>query len=256
MNNYTNLQLVESILEKSGSTHEQTRNENIQIFLNLLSTNGFTNEQKSELTRKFIDENHLFYRIGERDTDSVFTRAYSAMFLTYLLQEDMANPFLSADEAGDIIEKCVTFLSLEKDLRGEIEEKGWANAIYFGANLTAAIIHHPSYDAKLNFRILQGIKDCFWKNHVYINDEEEQLVGIVKQLITSEIEEAMLIEWVEQVFDKLQFYQFEVGNTPTYYAARTNILHFMKTLYFTLKFSNKMPELRGVTSIFIGKTMN
>jgi len=47
----------------------------------------------------------------------------------------------------------------------------------------------------------------------------------------------------------------DVGYTPQYFNARTNTLHFMKTLYFTLKFSQQMPQLKGIVSIFISKWM-
>lgn len=89
--------------------------------------------------------------------------------------------------------------------------------------------------------LLQGIKNSLWKDSVYVDDEDERLVTIIEKLMAKGYPEEILIEWVEQVFDKLQFYLMEVGYTPQYFAARTNTLHFMKTLYFTLKFSQKLP---------------
>lgn len=248
--------LVEELVTNIGSIDEKLRNDYIQLFIELLTDDLFSNEQKTAFINQLTDENCLFHHIGENNTDSVFTRAYSAFYITKLLQNDYAQPFLTMNESAAIIEKCAGYLSKEQDVRGVIEGKGWANAIYFGAEMSCFMIKHPSFNIKCSPILLQGIKDCFWKGAVFVHDEEEQLVSMFVNLIKKNIQEDLLIEWVEQVFDKLHFYRQEVGYTPLYYAARTNILHFMKTLYFTLKFSNKMPELKGVVSIFIGKWMN
>lgn len=247
---------VEEMMEHIGTTDETIRNDYIQLFLELLSTNFISDERKKDFINQLTNNRGLFYHIGENSSDSVFRRAYSAFMLSNLLKEDIVHPFLSSAHSKCVIEKCVTYLSKEKDVRGYIQGKGWANAIYFGASLSKVLIQHPSFDAKFSPLLLQGIKNCFWKGQVFVHDEEEMLVKIVESLIRYNIQEDLLIEWVEQIFDQLQFYELEVGYTPLYYATRTNILHFMKTLYFTLKFSGKMPELKGVASIFIGKTMN
>lgn len=246
---------IKEFIENIGTTDEKERNEYIQLFTELLTTNLLCKELKLELIRKLTDENSLFYQLGEKNTDSIYTRAYSAFYLSMLLQSDLSQPFLTETTAKSIIENCLPYLSKEQDIHRDIEGKGWANTIYFGANLYTSMIQHPTFEEKFRPIVLQGIKDCFWKGTVFIHDEEEQLVKIVAHLINQNIKEDLLIEWVEQIFDKLYFYELEVGYTSLYYAARTNILHFMKTLYFTLKFSRKMPELKGVASIFIGKSM-
>ena len=101
--------------------------------------------------------------------------------------------------------------------------------------------------------ILQAVKSCLWKETVYVDDEEERLVGVIEALITFGMPEEVLMEWVEQVFDKLDMHLFQNGYNAAFFKARTCTLNLMKTFYFILKTKNIMPKLEGVVYLQIGK---
>lgn len=250
-------ELLDQMLKHIGTTDYELRDDlNYNLFSLLLSENLLTNEQMATLTFSLISNDYLFYAIGEKETDSVFTRSFSALWLSHLISLDARQHFLTEDEASRVFRTCITYISKEKDVRGFVDEKGWAYAISHGSKLYNAIIHHPSFQQSFAPILLQGIKDSFWKGKVFIDDEDEQLAQTFFQLILQNIPEDLFIEWVEQVFDQLNHYLYLNGYDSTYFTARTNTLHFMKTLYFILKFSQKTPELQGVISIFIGRWMN
>lgn len=250
-------ELLQNMLVHIGHPDDELRDKlNYRIFIELLSEQLMSTDQMKHLAFTLHGKDYLYHLIGERQTDTVFTRSFSALWLTGLLHADRQLHFLSNEEAALILEASTPYLMTEKDVRGFVgQELGWAHAIAHGAELANAIVSHPAFELKLAPKLLQGIKDSFWKEAVFVDDEEERLVSIIDALISRDFPEEILVEWVEQVFDKLQFYLMEVGYTPQYFSARTNTLHFMKTLYFTLKFSNKMPQLNGVISIFIAKWM-
>ncbi len=250
-------ELLQNMLLHIGDPNDELRDKlNYRIFIELLSEQLLTREQMKLVALTLHSKDYLYSSIGERHTDSVFTRSFSALWLSALLHADRQLHFLSNEEATLIIEASTPYLMNEKDVRGFIgEDKGWAHAIAYGADLASAIVSHPTFEVRFAPTLLQGIKDSFWKGTVFVDDEEERLVTILEKLILLDFPEEVMVEWVEQVFDKLQFYLMEVGYTPQYFTARTNTLHFMKTLYFTLKFSNKMPQLNGVVSLFIAKWM-
>ena len=249
-------QLIENMLQHIGHPDAEIRDHlNYRLFIELLNNNHLTHSQMKEIIFKLEGKDFLFASIGERNTDSIFIRSFSALWLSALLTIDGQQRFLKEDEAIQILTSCSLYLMKEKDIRGFVPEKGWAHSIAHGADLATAIIAHPAFQLRLAPNLLQGIKDSFWKGAVYVDDEDERLVNIVAKLIQKDFPEEVLIEWVEQVFDKLQLYLMQEGYTPQYFTARTNTLQFMKTLYFTLKFSQKLPELKGVTSLFIGKWM-
>ena len=248
--------LIKGMLEHIGYPEDEMRDKlNYRLFIELLAGQLFSRKQMAHMASTLKGENYLFCSIGERDTDSVFTRSFSALWLSNLLNVDKQLRFLNEEEATNILEISSRYLGKENDVRGFVGEKGWAHSIAHGADLSSAIISHPSFNVRFAPVILQGVKDCFWKGTVFVDDEEERLVTVMEKLILQDFPEEVLIEWVEQVFDKLQFYLMEVGYTPQYFAARTNTLHFMKTLYFTLKFSQKSPEIMGIVSLFIAKWM-
>ncbi|MCM3388374.1 DUF2785 domain-containing protein [Ureibacillus chungkukjangi] len=249
-------QLIAEMIKHIGYPEDEMRDKlNYRLFVELLASQLYSHEQMAHIASLLKGEDYLFLSIGERDTDTVFTRSFSALWLSNLLNVDRQLRFLNEEDATCILETSSHYLGRENDVRGFVGEKGWAHSIAHGADLSSAIISHPSFNVRFAPVILQGIKKSFWNGTVFVDDEEERLVTVFENLIAKDFPEEVLIEWIEQVFDKLQFYLMEVGYTPEYFAARTNTLHFMKTLYFTLKFSKKSPEIMGIVSLFIAKWM-
>ncbi len=206
---------------------------------------------------QLIDDEHLFLHIQDREeTEAVFTRSFSALWLTALLHADAQLRFLQADDLTVIFQEVARYFIRERDVRGYInDEQGWAHSMAHVADLCVACIRHPQFEVRYAPMILQGVKEAFWKGSVYIDDEEERLVKVIEALIAIDFPEEILIEWVEQVFDKLEVYLYEAGYTKDWFKARSNTMHFMKTMYFAVKFSNKYEQLRAVTSILIQKWM-
>ena len=101
------------------------------------------------------------------------------------------------------MEKSATYLSQEKDTRGFVKGKGWAHSIAHGADLAAVIANHPLLEKRLIPIVLEGVTSCFWKGGVYTDDEDERLVAIFLHSLKRTIQKKSLIEWLEQVFDKL-----------------------------------------------------
>ncbi|MEL3961356.1 DUF2785 domain-containing protein [Lysinibacillus endophyticus] len=249
-------ELLHNMLLHIGFPENELRDQlNYRLFIELLSQNQLTVEQMNNTAKTLVENDYLYSSIHEKESDHVFTRSFSALWLTGLLHADRQLHFLNEEDASAILNASASYLSREKDVRGFVGEKGWALAIAHGADLATAIVSHPAFEIRLSPILLQGIKDSFWKGSVFTNDEDERFVAIVEQLINHDFPEEVLIEWIEQVFDKLQFYVMQVGYTPHYFAARTNTLNFMKTLYFTLKFSKKAPEVMGIVSLMLGKWM-
>ncbi|MEK4229458.1 DUF2785 domain-containing protein [Solibacillus sp. FSL H8-0538] len=249
-------ELLQEMLLNIGVTDDELRDKlNYRVFIELLSAQLWTPKQMTHLATVLITNNYLYYKVEEQDKDSVFTRSFSALWLAGLLQVDRQLHFLTDDTARQVINVTLPYLQRERDVRGFVEEQGWAHAVAHGADLAVAVVNHPLFQVSDAPVLLQGVKEVLWKDSVYTDDEDERLVKVIEALIAMDFPEEVLVEWVEQIFDKLDLHLYEIGYTPAFFAARTNTLHFIKTLYFTLKFSNQYNQLRGVCSIFIGKWM-
>ncbi len=248
--------LFETMLASIGVPEDELRDKvNYRLFIELLSAQMIPTDLMQHLVEVLPTQNFLYKGITSGEPDDVFTRSFAALWLTGLFYVDQQTSFLTVEQAQLAMEQSLSYLSKEKDVRGFVEIKGWVHSMAHGADLATAILSHPHVKLQYAAVILQGVKESFWKGRVYTDDEDERLVKIFEALAKSNFSEDVLIEWMEQVFDKLQRHLYEVGYTPEFFAARTNTMQFAKTLYFTLKFSGKYDKLRGITSIFISKWM-
>jgi hypothetical protein len=93
-----------------------------------------TPQQLRRLLQQVLDDEHLFYGIGEQGTDSVFTRAFSVLLLPLLLIVHRRQAYLGVAEITEVWEKLLRFMREEQDRRGFVEGKGWAHAIAHAAD--------------------------------------------------------------------------------------------------------------------------
>lgn len=248
--------ILENMLLHIGHPDEMIRDhQNLRLFLELMQNDCLSVEDKRFLVSQLTQSPYFYFKIGEKDHDSIFQRSLSAMWLSIIIQDDAEQLFLTTKQYEEILHLAVNFLTKEKDTRGYVPGKGWAYGIANGADLLYALIRHPKFNVNMSAPILQSIRDCFWKDTVFVDDEEEKFVEIVVALIRKGTDEKLLIEWVEQVFDSLEYSRECNGYSPLFLKARTQTLHFVKSLYFALKFKNVTPELQGVVLHFISKWM-
>ena len=73
--------------------------------------------------------------IGERDTDSVLGRSFSALMLSVVVARDNADPFLDANDWRRVETAALAYLAAEQDLRGYDAGKGWMHSAAHTADL-------------------------------------------------------------------------------------------------------------------------
>lgn len=238
--------LLQEMLAHIGSVDAELRDHLIyRTFIELLSDNLLTPQQLHYLFETAISEDFLYLHIGEKATDSVFTRSFSALLVAGLLAKDAELLVLNDDDLHIFFQKIGRYLLLEQDIRGYVQDKGWAHSIAHGADLAATTIKHPKFDLQYAPSILHALKLVTWKDNVYINDEEERLINIVDALLQQNYSEEALIEFVEQAFDRFEMHLMTQGYNNSFFSGRTCTLNFMKTLYFSLKMNNKAHQLQN-----------
>ncbi|MGE7623033.1 DUF2785 domain-containing protein [Viridibacillus sp. NPDC096237] len=247
-------ELLSNMLQEIGAVDAELRDQLIyRTFMEMLGDRLLTHEQMHFLFRECVSEKYLFFQVGDEQSDTVLTRSFTALLLTGILTTDAELGFLPNEELATYLEKSGYYLQRERDIRGFIDGKGWAHSIAHGADLAAATVRHPAFELRMAPPILQAIKECLWKNAVYVDDEEERLIVVIEAMMEKGVPEEVLIEWAEQVFDKLDHHLYSRGYDQSYFKARTCTLHFMKTLYFALKIKKIMPKLEGVVYMNIAK---
>lgn len=123
-------EIAQEMMKYMGDIDSELRDNLIySTFAEWIGHGEFTENQLSELLHISLDEQHLFYGIGEKDTDSVFTRTFSVLIIPLIMGKDREQPFLSKEEVMFTKKKLMKYMELEQDLRGYVEEMGWAHSL-------------------------------------------------------------------------------------------------------------------------------
>lgn len=226
--------VIREMLIHIGSVDEELRDSLIySTFYELIEDNKLSNSLMVKILDTCLSEEYLFKRIGEQGTDTVFTRSFSSLVIALIVEKDKTNEFLNKQQLEEVYKKTITYLQAEKDVRGYVEGKGWAHSIAHGADLFESIISHPSYDLLHAEECLNVIKACIWKDTVLQDNEDERLIFAVEAMIDKGLPEEMLVEWVHN-FENLLGSRFKEQNRIVFYKYRSNVMNFLKSLYFRL----------------------
>lgn len=206
----------------------------------------FTEDQYKTLLAIALDEDHLFYRVGEKETDSIFTRTFSMLLLPLILIAHRRRPFLSRDELLHVKERVFTYLAQEQDLRGYVEEdgKGWAHALAHAADALDDLARCKELNAADLRDILDVIRERVAMPHMVYNFEEDERLAIpvIACLERKLLKEAEVKEWLNGFIPLAQ----ETEPFPACYRQAINVKFFLRSLYFRGR--------KADTAVAIGET--
>lgn len=226
------LEIALDMMKYIGSVDSELRDELIySTFLKWTINNVFTSEQMYQLLKISLDEEHLFYKIGEKDTDSVFTRTFSLLFIPLAMYLNSNTNFLTKEETIAIKDKVIKYLELEKDIRGYVVDKGWAHSTAHAADTLDEIAksQYINYDELLE--ILHAIKTkiCI-NNYTYINKEEDRMVTAIMTVFSRNlIDDNEIVEWIKGLGDIEK-----TGKYPEEHHLIVNIRNLLRSLYFEM----------------------
>ena len=186
----------------------------------------------------------MFYHIGEKEEDGVFTRSFSVLLLPLLLGVHRDQPYLSEQEINELKITLFRFLSLEKDKQGFVEKKGWAHAIAHTADALDELACCTEMGKQDLWGILLNIRSTICDpDVVYIHGEEERLVTPVFSILQRDLLYGdEFKDWL-QSFTNLVLTETRI---PQKYNLRTNIKNFLSALYFQLLWKKKLDPYREI----------
>ncbi|MBB5169566.1 DUF2785 domain-containing protein [Rummeliibacillus stabekisii] len=225
--------LIQNMLDNIGSVDPELRDNLIYpTFIRIFNENLLTFEQYCSILEICLDENHLFYKIGELNTDSVFTRSFSSLVITGILTKDSELNFLTLKNL-----ECVMNRAIRDGYKRICRKKGWAHSIAHGADLLASLASHPKIIEELQFsKILQTVQQCLFKDATYIDDEDERLIFVIEALLEKGQSEKELEQWVLQIFNSLDLIFEKEGFSNKFFQTKFNVANFIKTFYFRIGF--------------------
>lgn len=203
-------------------------------FGKLIFSDQLNPEEIQVLLDTVVQEDYLFYGLGDSGTDSVFTRSFSALVIAAIIEYDIEKKVVEQDLVQHTVHNVIHYMMEEKDTRGFIEEKGWAHAIAHGADALDALAKHPFLKKEDISRILHAVQHCLCKQVDYLDEEEERLANIIISLLEHQNAEQDIRVWIEGLTGMVETQLDEnVGSIDAYHTKRT-VKNFLKSVYIML----------------------
>lgn len=235
--------LLQEMLRGIGSTDPVLRDELIyRTFCHLVMENHLSEDQMIATLSTCLDEEHLFLRIGEEKGDSVFTRSFSVLIVALILHKDRESSFLSHGLVEEATEATLRYLQEERDIRGYVKGKGWAHSIAHGADALDEAIRHEAFRVERIDACLNTIAGCLFKKGLYVDDEDERLLMAIEALLSRGLKDDVLATWVNRLADELSSSFDQEGFSVAFLHTKGNVLGFLKSCYFRLKFNHDAEE--------------
>ncbi|MCG8514490.1 MAG: DUF2785 domain-containing protein [Halanaerobiales bacterium] len=231
-------ELTVEMLSRIGSPDPELRDDLIYLTLiNWILNDEYTIDQLKYILNLLLDQDHLFYKIGEQDSDSVFTRSFSVLQIVGILKAERKKGFLSKQELGNIYLALIEYLTKEQDLRGYIGGKGWAHAIAHTADAITELSKLDSVNKNDLLKLLDviRIKICTDK-YVYINREDERMADTVVNILNNDLLDQVEIDnWIKglSVFERTGDW---VKDDTRYH----NTKLFLRSIYFKIINNNDL----------------
>lgn len=212
-----------------GSTDPELRDNLIYTVLSQWAESYFDSGQLETLLNIALDDEHLFHGLGEQATDSVFMRSFSSLAIASFVARHRARPFLTAQAVQETYRKMVAYLPQERDLRGYVTGKGWAHAIAHAADALDELALCPELGEESLSDILRVIREAVvGAATVLIDEEDERLVAAALSAVQRQmLSKAQVTQWISGFASAAW-----PPTSPEWYRTRTNIKHFLRSLYF------------------------
>jgi len=220
-----------ALLENFGSTDARLRDGlSYSLLARLLTEYDVLSVQDREsLLKVALDDRHLFYRIGESGTDSVLMRGFSILVVPLILDPDMEHLQLDTDLVHDTIHSVVSYAKEERDHRGYINGKGWAHTIAHTADALDSCAQHPLSTESERLEVLHKVADLATLSNPIYFQEDDRLAFTASRILEKELVATDALE------DWLKRFTKPDGPEPESVIRLTNLEHFLRSLYFMLK---------------------
>lgn len=230
--------LISEMLRDIGSTDSELRDELIYItFGKMIMTHHVLNkDQLTQLLFSCVDDEHLFYRLGETETDSVFVRSFSVLIIPLILSVDQHDCFLSESEIQYIRKRLFTYVRNEKDIRGFVDGKGWAHSVAHAADALGAMAQHRYIKEEGLLELLDVLTaKILIPGSVYTHNEDERMAfSAFTTIDRGVLSEQQLSNWLHDLQSQMNAQKKMVSDPESLYL-KLNVRNFLYNLQFRLR---------------------
>jgi len=183
-----------------------------------LQADLYSAEQFRFLAQEAVKRQGLFF-MSDKNGQATLTRSFTALLYANLLNCD-GNPnssyyqALSVQGRKYLLDKGLTYLSVERDTRGYSRKYGWVHAFAHGADLLTEVACHPDFPSSRMPEVLEVIHQVFKRVSVrFGNDEDWRLARVLYEpILQGKLEQEQVASWVKTIDfpieEREDFYKF------------------------------------------------
>lgn len=189
----------------------------------------------------------LVVGLGERDTDSVFRRSFSALILGACLTRDNQQPLVSSTKVLEWGDRLMTWLVRERDVRGFVPGKGWAHTVAHGADALGSLAQSPQLAAAELSVILDVVADRLLLpvESLFTSGEPDRLARTAIQVLGRNVVSMQTVEpWLERLAVAAGSLSSDSADRDPYLTGG-NAQAFLRALHLQLAVGMRQPRLRA-----------
>ena len=186
--------------------------------------------------------------LGERDTDSVFRRSFSALVLGECIARDNQRPLVPGSKILEWGDRLATWLLRERDLRGFVPGKGWAHAVAHGADGLGVLAQSPHVAVNELTVLLDVVADrvLLPVQQPFTNGEPDRLAATTMAILRRDIVSLQVLEpWIARLAAGARV---PVSESPERerdpHIDTGNAQEFLRSLYLQLSLGPRPPAVR------------
>jgi hypothetical protein len=240
---HTPTSLTAELFEYLGSSDPELRDGiAYETFASFLKRDYYSAEEIAIYIASLLA--NLEIGIGETETDSVFLRSFSALFLAEIIHNDNKKPRLKKPIIKTILEKGLWYLDAERDLRGYVLDKGWAHALAHTADLLLVLGKNANTGSREHNRILHAIskKLVLSSDWVYQHGEDDRLSRAVLEILRRDtLTTAFIKKWLSSLLTPDRSARKDTWTKDESLRAFFNVRNFLRSLYLQVATEDELP---------------
>jgi hypothetical protein len=184
--------------------------------------------------------------LGERETDSVFRRSFSALILGECIGRDNQRPLVPGSKVLEWGDRLATWLLRERDLRGFVPGKGWAHAVAHGADALGTLAQSPHVAVNELTVLLDVIADRLLLpvDRLFSNGEPDRLAAATMAVLRRDIVTMKVLEpWIARIAASAAARASYDDRDP--HLRSGNAEAYLRALYLQLALGTQPPECRS-----------
>ena len=235
--------LTQQLLEPGylGHPDPYIRDELVYPTLYTWITKALAAEQVRTVLAQLLDGEHLFFKLGQADDETVLVRSFTLLQIVAVLDRHQQHPYLTPEEVQRLVPVLLHYLNGERDLRGYDVRLGWLHAAAHGADAVGALAACHELSGAAVKELLGGLQSLAGRDGAYTDGEDERIAAAMSNaLLRTELTPVERLGWLDGFQKQVQTYaELEM---PAGYANFMNIKHTLRALYFSLR---RAPEKVG-----------